>query len=166
MANRLFSIVNQAAPSDIAGINILSPATGKIKAIEHPMHQRVGEGVTIELQGHSVVSPVNGTITDIMPAHGKVIVQAKNKMRFLIQLTSDYIQHNGLGIQALVHKGQQVTKRQPIFNFDLYKIQQELKPINLNVILLDTKRFKTIDVPHKHVEAGNDTVFTLVPKTN
>ena len=165
----LHSIVNFTTPDLAKGIQISAPASGKVINIaELPGNQtaylQAGEGVAIKIEGHQVNSPISGTVVDITPSHGKVIIQAKNKLRFLLQFPFDYIEFNGSGIKALVKKGQTININTPLLTVDLYKINQYIKPVFLYFILLDVKAFKSMEVFHKYVQIGTDPIFALVPK--
>ena len=160
--SRFNSITRNASPEKVKGIKILAPASGKVEIISDPALLALGEGVDIYLTSHHVVSPINGTVVDIQPSHARVIIQAKNKLKFLIQLPSSYTAQMGLGIGCIVKKGESVASGQPILNLDLYKIQQHLKPITLQFLILDSAPFGRIQVPHKTVEVNQDTIFSLV----
>ncbi|GHB60435.1 hypothetical protein GCM10008107_07100 [Psychrosphaera saromensis] len=163
------SIVNFTTPDLAKGIKIGAPVSGKVFNIaklagNQSFYKRAGEGVAIKMEGHQVNSPISGTVIDITPSHGKVIIQAKNKLRFLLQFSFEYIQFNGIGIKPLVTIGQAVNINDPLLVVDLYKMNQHMKPVYLYFILLDVKAFKSIEVFHKHVQIGSDPVFSLVPK--
>jgi PTS system glucose-specific IIA component len=165
----LHSIVNFTTPDLAKGIQINAPASGKVINIaELPGNQsaylQAGEGVAIKIEGHQVNSPINGIVIDIIPSHGKVILQAKNKLRFLLQFPFENIEFNGVGIKPLVKKGQTISINTPLLTIDLYKMNKYIKPIFLYFILLDVKAFKSIEVFHKHVQIGTDPIFSLVPK--
>lgn len=165
----LRSIVNFTRPELAQGIKISSPATGNVVPVEtlpgsNMAMTNLGQGVAIKLEGHGVNSPINGQVIEYIPSYGKLIIQAKNKLRFLLQLPIESIKFNGLGIQPLIKLGQNVTIGQPLLLLDLYKLQQMYKPVLLYVLLLDHKKFKAIDVPHKHVVVGEDPIFSLIPR--
>ena len=80
-----------------------------------------------------------------------------------MHLPYDYQEFLGQGIKSLVRVGANVTKGTTIFEFDLFKMQLNLKPLYLYVILLNSDSFKRIDVPLRHVEQNTDTLFSLIP---
>ena len=165
----LHSIVNFTTPDLAKGIKINAPASGQVVNIadlsgNQATYLQTGEGVAIKIEGHQVSSPINGVVIDIIPSHGKVIIQAKNKLRFLLQFPFECIEFNGTGINALVKKGQTININTPLLTVDLYKMNQYIKPVFLYFILLDVKAFKSVEVFHKHVQIGKDPIFSLVPK--
>lgn len=165
----LHSIVNFTTPDLAKGIQISAPTSGKVLNIaelagDQSAYLSCGEGVAIKMEGHQVNSPISGTVIDIIPSHGKIIIQAKNKLRFLLQFPFEYIEFNGIGIKVLISIGQTITINQPVLNVDLYRMNQYLKPVYLYCILLDVNGFKSIEVFHKHVQVGTDPIFSLVPR--
>ena len=117
----------------------------------------------IRLEGQTLGSPINGKVIDFLPSLGKVIIQAKNKLRFMLQLSFEHIELNGLGIKPLIKVGQTVEIGQPLIQLDLYKIKLQLKPVVLYFLLIDYQQFKSIEVTTRHVEAAQDPIFSLVP---
>lgn len=165
---RFQSIVNFVPDISQGGIKILSPASGqvdKIEAIPGANHafKFVSEGVLIRLTGQMICSPINGKIIDHSPSLGKVIIQAKNKLRFILQLSYEHLELNGLGIKPLIKVGQPVEIGQPLMQLDLYKIKLHLKPVVLYFLLIEHQQFKSIEVTTRHVEAAQDPIFSLIP---
>ena len=87
---RVQSIVNFVPDMSQEGFKILSPATGQVDVLDSALSvtnafHTVGEGVLVRLEGQTICSPINGTVIEYVPSFGKVIIQAKNKMRFVLQ---------------------------------------------------------------------------------
>ena len=163
------SIVKFVTPDQVSGIKIPSPATGQVlsssAALGANAFDYVGSNVAIQLTHGSIVSPVKGKIIDWQPNIAKVIIQTANKLRFLISLPLSYCDKYSLGIKPHIKVGQNVEVNDTLMTFDLFKLQQIEKHIYLIVALLDDKPFKSIYVPHKYVNAGEDIIFSLVPKS-
>ena len=160
---RIQPLVDFSAPDKVLGIEILSPATGRLLPIDAFDANSLGQGVRIQLEKPLVQAPVNGVITKWVPAHASLEIKTKNNLRFLLQLPYAYAEQFGLGVKPRVQVGQSVTKGTPLFELDLYKVQLHLRPVILYVTLLDTEHFKRILVPLRFVEAGKDPLFCLVP---
>lgn len=164
------SIVNFVPDITQSGFKILSPATGQVDKVDSIPNEKfsftfAAEGVLIKLEGQTICSPINGKIIELIPALGKIIIQAQNKMRFILQLSFKHIQFNGLGLKTEVTIGQNVEAGQPLLHLDLYKIKLQYKPVVLYFLLLDYQKFKAIEATRKQVEAGHDSVFSLIPKS-
>lgn len=165
---RFQSIVNFVNDVPNQGLSVLSPASGQIESIENipganHTFKYVGEGVAIKLEGQNVHAPIGGKVVDIAPSNGKVIIQAKNKIRFLLQLPFSHTSMNGLGIKLRVKLGQTVELGQLLFELDLYKIKLKTKPVLLYFLILDHQKFKSIEVVKRHIEAAKDPIFSLLP---
>lgn len=166
------SIVNFTNHELAQGIKIVSPASGKIEQLYNPNNSEqesivtalMGQGVAIRLDSKEILSPIKGTIIEWIPSLGKIVIQASNKLRFLIQLPLSYSVNNGIGITPHIKLGQVVEAAQPLMTLDLYKIQLVEKPIMLMFMLLDHNQIQSIDVFNKRVTAGVDVVFSLVAK--
>jgi len=163
LAQRFNSIINFSDPGAVTGIKIISPASGRVEAISSDDPNSIGEGIKIILESQKIISPINGRIMAVTPSHGQIIVQAKNKLRFQLQLPFDYSNFHGLGIRLNVKEGQAVNKGDRLMELDLYKIKFNLQPVPLYITLLTPDAFGRIDVPHRHVQFGQDTIFSLVP---
>lgn len=166
---QLQSIVNFVPDVSQDGFKVLSPATGKVDKIDNTLafaqaFSHIGEGVAIKLEGQTICSPISGHITEYVPSFGKVVIQAKNKMRFLLQLSHQHIELQGLGIKPKVAVGQMVEAGQELYQIDLYKIKLQLKPVVLYFLLLDYQRFKAIEASKRQVEMAQDPAFVLLPK--
>jgi len=162
-AQRFHSIVRFSSPESISGINIIAPASGRIAVIEDSDQNRLGQGVKINLESQSIISPINGQVVDVSPAHGRVLLRAKNKLLFLLQLPQEYSDFHGQGLRLTVKVGQAITKGMVILELDLFKVKLNLQPLPLYVSVINTDAFRRIEVPYKYVEKGQDTLFSLVP---
>jgi phosphotransferase system IIA component len=166
---RFNSLVNFVPDFSAHAIRIPAPASGQINRIEslpgaHHCFKYIGEGVAIQLEGQKVYSPINGRVIQVLPSFGKIVIQAKNKMRILLQLSLQHIELKGLGIKLRVKTGQIVEVGQALFELDLYKIRLQLKPVSLYFLLIDHQKFKSIEAVRRHVEAIHDPVISLLPQ--
>jgi len=89
---RFQSIINFVPDIAQQGFKVIAPATGQVDKLEsipgaNHVFKFVAEGVIIRLEGQTICSPITGRVIEYIPSFGRVIIQAKNKMRFLLQLT-------------------------------------------------------------------------------
>jgi PTS system glucose-specific IIA component len=158
------SIVDFSQRLDKFGIKIAAPASGKVLPIEQAKFEFLGEGVKIQLEGNQIIAPVSGTIVELNQGQGKIVLQTKNKLKFLIEFDDALSEHHGLGIKSLVSLGQKVNARQPLLQFDLYQLNQNAIPQVLTFVLLTYEGFRGIHVLYTRVTAGQDAIFSLTPK--
>ena len=151
------------------GINIISPASGQVIPLTDEKDgfviSQLGQGIAIKLSAQQIISPIKGKVIEWQPTLGKVIIQTQNKLRFLMQLPFSFNQHHGLGIKPHFVEGQNILKGSALLTLDLYQLQQIDKDICLFFILIDDKPFQSINIPHKYVNAGEDIIFSLIPKS-
>lgn len=160
-------MVNQS--EKLTGSKIISPVSGKL----HPLHdsypfneniRMYGEGVVVDVESHSVVSPINGTVISVDRNIGRVIIQAPNKMRILMQILINKPEHFPTGIKLLVNDGSKVEKSQDIMALDLYSLKQQFGQCKLHFVFLDHNFIEQIVIRNKHVEQTYDDFVTLLLK--
>lgn len=161
---RFNSISRETTPDKVAGIKVMAPISGEVTLLSAALSGGQLEGVSIKPSSHFVIAPFSGRVLDITPSHGQIIIQANNKVQFAIQLPEQYNQHLGEGLKIKVARGDSIEAGQDLMELDLYKIQHHLKPIALQFLLLDSRPFSRVLVPHKNVEAGKDIIFSLIPR--
>lgn len=150
------------------GITLNAPVSGQVEPIEvmpgaNHLINEMGEGVAIKMEGQMVYSPFNAIVLDWQPGFGKVVLQAANKLRFIIQLDFKCMAINGLGIKSFVRVGQKIASGSPLFQVDLYKLRLHLTTVKLYFLLINHNQIKSIEVIHKYVTGNQDKLFNLVP---
>ena len=71
---------------------IKSPFTGRVKSIsEHPepffRFATLGPGISVELTSHNIIAPFDGTLLQVKNAGKEYILQAKNGLKVLLNLS-------------------------------------------------------------------------------
>ena len=150
------------------GITLNAPVSGQVEPIEvmpgaNHLINEMGEGVAIKMEGQMVYSPFNAIVLDWQPGFGKVVLQAANKLKFIIQLDFKCMAINGLGIKSFVRAGQKIASGSPLFQVDLYKLRLHLTTVKLYFLLINHNQIKSIEVIHKYVTGNQDKLFNLVP---
>lgn len=156
--------------SHTKGIALNAPVSGQVEPIEvmpgvNHLINEMGEGVSIKMEGQTVYAPFNAIVLDWQPGYGKVVLQAANKLKFIIQLDFQCLSLNGLGIQPFIKVGQKITQGSALFQVDLYKLRLHLKTVKLYFLLINHQQIKSIEVIHKYVTGNQDKLFNLVPVT-
>lgn len=167
---RVQSIVTFSPDSELEGVKIPAPVTGQVGQLSamngaHQALSAIGQGVEIKLEGQRICAPINGKIIDFVPSFGKVIIQAGNKMRFLLQLCYQHIDLHGLGLRSYVKVGQTVEAGQVLFQLDLYKIKLQRKPVVMYMLVLDHQHLAAIHSIKRHVQLLQDPIFSIQPAT-
>jgi phosphotransferase system IIA component len=146
-------------------IIITSPFTGKVIAMsDHPdpffRFGTLGPGIMVQLTSHKILAPFDGTLLQVKNAGTEFILQAKNGLKILINLTipsSQPITHTHIAQL----NGTQITKGQRLAYFDLRELDN---PMLASLILLNGHNLGTFHYSHSHVNAGADTLLTIIKK--
>ena len=146
-------------------ILITSPFTGKVMSLkEHPepifRFGILGPGITVTLSSHKILAPFDGTLLQVKNAGAEFILQAKNGLKVLINLTIP-------DTQSITHthiaqlNGSEISKGQRLAYFDLRELDT---PMLASLILLNGHNLGTFHYSHSHVNAGVDTLLTIIKK--
>ncbi len=116
-----------------------SNKTNEAIAIEQPVKGRViplsevkdpvfsegvlGRGIAIEPAEGMVTSPVDGTVTALLPTSHAVGIKADNGAEILIHVGMDTVELDGKYFKAFVQNGDRVVKGQDLISFDIDKIK-------------------------------------------
>ncbi|ATG58028.1 MULTISPECIES: PTS glucose transporter subunit IIA [Pseudoalteromonas] len=156
-------IAQNKIPRD--AINITSPFTGKVVELSnHPeplfSFGTLGPGVMVQATSHKILSPFDGVLLQVKNAGTEFILQAKNGLKILINLTlpaSAAITHTHIAQL----NGSQVLKGQRLAYFDLRELDS---PMLGSLILLNGHNLGTFHYSHLHVKAAEDTLLTIIKK--
>ncbi|MEL0632416.1 PTS glucose transporter subunit IIA [Pseudoalteromonas carrageenovora] len=146
-------------------ISIISPFTGKVTMLDsHPepffKYGTLGPGIMVSLSSHKILAPFDGTLLQVKNAGTEFILQAKNGLKVLINLTI-------AGSQPITHthiaqlNGSEIHKGQRLAYFDLRKLDT---PMLASLILLNGHTLGTFHYSHTHVNAGADPLLTIIKK--
>ncbi|ALQ08351.1 PTS glucose transporter subunit IIA [Pseudoalteromonas fuliginea] len=146
-------------------INITSPFSGKVLELnEHPeplfRFGTLGPGIIVQLTNHKILAPFDGTLLQVKNAGTEFILQAKNGLKVLINLTistSQPITHTHIAQL----NGSKIIKGQRLAYFDLRELDT---PMLASLILLNGHNLGTFHYSHSLVQAGEDTLLTIIKK--
>ncbi|AQQ01152.1 MULTISPECIES: PTS glucose transporter subunit IIA [Pseudoalteromonas] len=146
-------------------INITSPFSGKVLELnEHsePLFRfgTLGPGIMVQLTHHKILAPFDGTLLQVKNAGTEFVLQAKNGLKILINLTipdSQSIMHTHIAQL----NGSKIIKGQRLAYFDLRELDS---PLLASLILLNGHHLGTFHHSHPQVKAGEDTLLTIIKK--
>jgi len=146
-------------------INITSPFTGKVIELkEHPepffRFGTLGPGIMVQLTSHKILAPFDGTLLQVKNAGTEFILQANNGLKALINLTIFDSQSITYTHIAQLN-GSKICKGQRLAYFDLRELDT---PMLASLILLNGHNLGTFHYSHSHVNAGEDTLLTIIKK--
>lgn len=146
-------------------IQITSPFTGTVMAMEeHPepffRFGTLGPGVIVSLSSHKILAPFNGVLLQAKSGGCEFILKANNGLKVLINLAvpnSQTLMHTHIAQLS----DSKITKGQRLAYFDLRELDS---PILASLIILNGHNVGTFHYSHPHVNAGVDTLLTIIKK--
>jgi sugar PTS system EIIA component len=147
------------------GIKITSPFSGKVLPLaQHPeaffRFATLGPGLMVQLSSHKIVAPFSGTLLQAKNAGTEFILQANNGLKVLINLTLPATQAITRSHIAQLN-GSKIVKGQRLAYFDMRELEQ---PLLASLILLNGHHLGALHFSHSQVNAGVDTLLTLIIK--
>lgn len=112
----------------IGGATIVSPLQGNLhslKYVEDGMFSEeiLGQGVAIEPDEGTVLSPVNGIVSATFESKHAIGITSEDGVELLIHIGIDTVQLNGEGYEYFVEKGQEIQIGDKLIQFDLEGIK-------------------------------------------
>lgn len=123
----------------------------------------MGEGVALTPSSNTLYSPVNGTITAVVPTHHAIGITSDDGVELLIHIGVDTVKLNGKYFKSDVAQGTRVQAGDKLVEFDYEKIQAE--GYNCDVIVLVTNTEDYLDVfPNTSLETAkvNDELLRII----
>jgi phosphocarrier protein FPr len=119
---------------------LVAPVTGVITEIEKVpdptfAQKMVGDGVAIDPSGEQLVSPCEGTVTQIHSAGHALTITTAEGLEVLMHIGLETVNLKGKGFTARVKQGQKVKTGEPLIDFDAdYIVHNALSLLTLVVV--------------------------------
>lgn len=119
-----------ATPTALAeSAEVVSPLAGQVKPLSQatdPVFSSgvMGQGVVIEPSQGELVSPVNGTVTVLLPTKHAVGIVSEEGVEMLMHIGMDTVSLDGKGFEAHVEQGDKVVVGQQLISFDMDVIKK------------------------------------------
>ena len=131
--------------------DIVSPLAGTVVALSDvpdPVFGKgiMGPGVAIEPSGDTAYSPGSGTVIAAQPTGHAFGILLDSGVEVLIHIGIDTVKLKGAGFDVHVTKGQKITAGTPLVTFDRKVIQDAGYPLITPIIVLNAKKFGSVDV--------------------
>lgn len=104
----------------------------------------LGKGVAIDPSEGIVISPVNGTVSAILPSKHAVGITSDDGVEVLIHVGMDTVSLNGQYFEAYVHNGDQVRKGQELIRFDMDAIRKAGYSLMTPVVITNSDEYPEI----------------------
>lgn len=147
-------------------IEIVAPLSGEIIAIEDVpdvvfSDKIVGDGIAIQPTGHSIVSPVNGTVSKIFETLHAFSIKSNEGIEIFVHFGIDTVKLKGLGFERFANEQQHVKKGDLIINFDLNLLKNKAKSIITPIVISNIEKVKQLKKFTGKVTAGITTIMLV-----
>lgn len=152
--------------SDTSGINILTPLSGEIVALESVpdvvfSEKIVGDGVAIKPTGDKIVAPFNGTISKIFETNHAFSIESDSGIELFVHFGIDTVELKGEGFSRVAQEGQTVQQGDTIIEFDLALLNEKAKSTLTPVVISNMDEIKEIKKFTGSVTINKDMILRI-----
>ncbi|CAM3523871.1 phosphoenolpyruvate--protein phosphotransferase [Parendozoicomonas haliclonae] len=145
---------------------LLSPLSGLILPLtEVPdpafAQRMMGDGIAIDPTSNRVVSPVDGTVSQLFRTHHALTLTTAHNKKILIHIGLDTVALKGEGFKPLVAEGDTVTAGQPLIEFDMDYLAQHARSLITPVLIDQPKGAQLSGLAQGFVEGGKTPLMRL-----
>lgn len=153
-------------PNIEGGIKVYAPISGDIVAIEKVpdvvfAEKIVGDGIAIEPKGQFMLAPIDGTIGKIFETNHAFSIESPQGLELFVHFGVGTIELRGKGFKRLAQEGQDVKAGEPILEFDLDFLKDQVNSLLTPVVLANMEDVKYLEKRQGSVSAGKDVIFTV-----
>ncbi|RTR38914.1 PTS glucose transporter subunit IIA [Shewanella canadensis] len=150
----------------VGGIDVFAPVSGDIVAIEKVpdvvfAEKIVGDGLAIQPKGHLIVAPIDGTIGKIFETNHAFSIESPQGLELFVHFGVGTVELRGNGFKRLAEEGQVVKVGEPILEFDLAYLKEQVESLLTPVVLANMEDIRSLDKRQGSIEAGKDVIFSV-----
>ena len=147
---------------------VLSPLAGTVVAlgdVPDPVFSRgtLGPGIAVIPSGNTAYAPGSGVIVAAQPTGHAFGLLLDSGVEVLIHVGIDTVKLKGEGFDVHVAKGQRVTAGTPLVTFDRQVIENAGYPLITPIIILNARKFGSVDPTALSEIAVGATILTVTP---
>lgn len=155
-------------PSHIPSVDILAPLSGVCLPLERtpdPVFagRLVGDGVSLDPTSQTLLSPADGTITQIHASCHAMTLRMECGADLLVHVGLDTVQLRGTGFRVLVKEGDPVLAGQPLLRFDADVLARRARCLVTPVLVTGGATIAWSHAPGM-VVAGQTVLMRLIPE--
>ncbi|WP_299792648.1 PTS glucose transporter subunit IIA [uncultured Shewanella sp.] len=150
----------------VGGIDVYAPVSGEIVPIEKVpdvvfAEKIVGDGLAIKPKGSQILAPVDGTIGKIFETNHAFSIESPQGLELFVHFGVGTVELRGNGFKRLAEEGQVVKVGEPILEFDLAYLKEQVESLLTPVVLANMEDIRTLDKRQGSIEAGKDVIFSV-----
>jgi PTS system beta-glucosides-specific IIC component len=147
---------------------IQSPLDGTVVALSDvpdPVFSRgtLGPGIAVIPSGNTAYAPGSGVVVAAQPTGHAFGLLLDGGVEVLIHVGIDTVKLKGVGFDVHVTKGQRVTAGTPLVTFDRKVIEDAGYPLITPIIILNAKKFGSVEPVASGETAVGATILTVLP---
>ena len=164
--DKLWDKAKSEAPAVKDG-KVLAPVEGDVIALEEfpdaVFSQGVlGPGCGILPAGDTVVSPFDGTVTQLTDTMHAIGVTSVGGVEILIHVGVDTVEMGGNGFRCLVKQGQKLHTGDPLIQFDRAAIQAAGHSDAVAIIVTNSDEFSSVELKGTGTSAAGTLILEAV----
>ncbi|WP_299569336.1 PTS glucose transporter subunit IIA [uncultured Shewanella sp.] len=153
-------------PTLTGGIEIFAPVSGDLVEIEQVpdvvfAEKIVGDGLAINPTGKLILAPIDGTIGKIFETNHAFSIESPQGLELFVHFGVGTVELRGNGFKRLAEEGQQVKVGDPILEFDLEYLTDQVESLLTPVVLANMEDVQYLVKAQGQVIAGKDVIFTV-----
>ncbi|WP_144208402.1 PTS glucose transporter subunit IIA [Shewanella donghaensis] len=153
-------------PPLTGGIEVFAPISGDLVEIEQVpdvvfAEKIVGDGLAINPTGKYILAPIDGTIGKIFETNHAFSIESPQGLELFVHFGVGTVELRGNGFKRLAEEGQQVKVGDPILEFDLDYLTDQVESLLTPVVLANMEDVQYLKKAQGAVTAGKDVIFTV-----
>ncbi|GGA89806.1 phosphoenolpyruvate--protein phosphotransferase [Neiella marina] len=145
-------------------VSLTAPLSGIVVPLEQvpdPVFagKMVGDGIAIDPTSQVLLSPCEGTVSTLHPAHHAVSITTANGAEVLMHIGLDTVLLKGDGFTAHVTEGQQVKVGEPLIEFDADQVAQQARSLVTMVLITNPDDFSNFSFAAGKVVSNQDIII-------
>lgn len=145
---------------------VYAPVSGKVILLSDVPDEayasgQMGNGIAIDPDSDTLVSPVDGLVTTLFPTNHAISLETEHGLQVLIHVGISSVSLLGKGFTPLVFQGDTVKKGQPLLKLDLEFLKANTSSLISPITFPSIKEEKLHFTESDHVVAGDDLLVTM-----
>lgn len=145
---------------------VLAPLSGEIVtigAVNDPTfsEELLGKGIAVKPDGGRIVSPVEGTVTQMFSTGHAVTLTSKGGVEVLIHIGLDTVKLKGQHFTIIAKDGDSVSPGDPLMEFDAESIAAAGFDTVTPIVIVNTGDFKTVKLTDREKVAEQDELIFI-----
>ena len=147
-------------------IQLVAPLSGRllpIEAVPDPVfaQKMVGDGVSLDPVSQSLVSPCDGTVTQIHSAGHAVTITTPEGVEVLMHIGLDTVMLKGQGFTPRVKTGETVARGDVLIDFDADYVATHARSLLTQIVVTNMGLVRDLQTHAGDVLAGQDPILDI-----